>query len=85
VNCEQGRERIWRRPDYAEHSHQVDCAQAQLVTGAYRNLITFLRAQTEEATQNRKFVIPRAGFARGICFFLLVAKKQIPRFAQDDN
>jgi hypothetical protein len=35
--------------------------------------------------KNRKIVIPRAVFARGICFFPLFAKKQIPRFARDDN
>jgi hypothetical protein len=32
-----------------------------------------------------KIVIPSAGFARGICFFPRFAKKQILRFAQDDN
>src|SRR5207245_621043 len=26
-----------------------------------------------------KFVIPRAAFARGICFFLVIGNKQIPR------
>jgi hypothetical protein len=30
-----------------------------------------------------KSVIPRARFARGICFFLRMAEKQIPRFARD--
>jgi hypothetical protein len=30
-------------------------------------------------------VILRAGFARRICFFPLFAKKQILRFAQNDN
>ena len=34
---------------------------------------------------NSKTVIPRAGFARGICFFSSNREKQIPRFARDDN
>ena len=34
--------------------------------------------------KNSKSVIPRARFARGICFFLGIGKKQIPRFARDD-
>jgi hypothetical protein len=35
--------------------------------------------------KNSKTVIPRAGFARGICFFPSFAKKKIPRVARDDN
>jgi hypothetical protein len=35
--------------------------------------------------KNCNFVIPRAGVARGICFFLGFAKKQIPRCTRDDD
>jgi hypothetical protein len=35
--------------------------------------------------QNFQLSFRRAGFARGICFFLRIEEKQIPRFARDDN
>jgi hypothetical protein len=39
----------------------------------------------ERLRQNRKSVIPRAEFARGIRFVLEFEKKQITRCARDDN
>jgi hypothetical protein len=44
-----------------------------------------LERRLRRLRKNSTIVIPRAGFAGGICFFPLFAKKQIPRFARDDN
>ena len=49
-------------------------------------IFTFLNVAAEQAAEKVVYsVIPRGGFARGICFFLRFAGKQIPRFTRDDK
>jgi hypothetical protein len=55
-------------------------------SGEFSLSLKRIRAMRDyQAAENSKIVIPKAGFARGICFFLRFAKKPIPRCARDDN
>jgi hypothetical protein len=52
-----------------------------------RKAVTAVQISTQltRLHKNSSIVIPRAGLARGICFFLAFVKKRMPRCARDDN